>query len=345
MDVKNLLKKYYFKLTAEGIIKSVVFGAIFGFIALVGYEFYVWLNGLKAVWLGLVFFAVFTAAFGVLSYFKKFRPTMRAVADRIDKLGLEERILTMTEFKDETSEIYAIQRADALNALAANGITEKLIKIVLSAPLIIALSLSAAFGIGMTTVSALSANGVISDGSHVIEDVKPKPQYEIYYEVAKGEGYIDGEIFQVVEQGQNASAVLAVAEDGYAFSQWSDNVRDPYRLDADVRAGATYYAIFLPVSETGMVVEDGEDGDFPAELPADFKQGNNGKKDPEDGDPGMNAGGKYEEANQVFDGETYYGGQVYRNAYEEVIERLAKEQGWTEEEKKMINDYFKTIAK
>ena len=348
MNVKNVLKKYRTKLTAEAIIRAAAFGAIFGFIALLGYEFAVWMAGIDVVWPGICIFAVVAGGVGALAYFLKYRPTAKAVARRIDALGLEERVITMTQFENEQDEIYVLQRNETLKTLAENGITEKLIKIVISVPCIIALCFTALFGIGMTTVSALSANGVIESGKEVIsgiEENKPKEFYDIAYEVYSGEGYIEGEIFQRVEEGSNTTAVLAVPEDGYAFVYWSDKNEDPYRIDYGVTASVTYYAVFLPISETGGDGDLAVEGDEPSDLPVDYQEGANGGEENEDGEPAQGAGGVYESHNQVLDGETYYGGQVYRNAYQDAIDRMAEEQGWTDEEKEMINEYFKTIAK
>ena len=349
MDIAKVLEKYRKRVLTEAIVKSVAIGAISGFVALILYEFLDWALEIKAAWIGAIVFAVLTAVVGGLLFIFRFRPSMKAVAKRVDELGLEERIITMTEFEKEQSTIYVLQREETIKTLKENGITEKLLKIVLSVPCIIALCFSSVFGLGMTTVSALASAGVIDGGSKVIEDIidnQPKPQYEIAYEVSSGEGYIEGEIFQIVEKGASTSAVIAVAEEGFAFAYWSDKKTDPYRIDEEVTASATFYAIFLPISDgTEGEGDIPSEGDEPSDLPADYKEGEEGGEESDNGDPAQGAGGKYESNNQVFDGETYYGGQVYRNAYEEALQRIADSQEWSEEDKKLINEYFKTIAK
>ena len=349
MNVRNVLEKYRKRLNVEAIVKSFALGAIFGFVSLLAYEFIDWLFEVKAVWFGVIVFIIVAAGVGFLFYFFRFRPSMRAVAKRVDELGLEERVLTMAEYENEQSGIYVMQREETVRTLRENGITEKLLKIILSVPCVLALCFSSVFGIGMTTVSALASAGVIDGGSKVIDDIvdsKPKLQYEIAYEVSVGEGYIEGEIFQIVEEGSSTSPVIAVPEDGYAFAYWSDKKDDPYRIDEEVTANATFYAIFLPIGDGSE--SDGDiptEGDEPSDLPTDYQEGEQGGEESEDGDPAQGAGGKYESNNQVFDGETYYGGQVYRNAYEEALARMSESQEWSEEDKKLINEYFKTIAK
>ena len=347
MDINNILKKYRSKLTIEAVLRSAIFGSIFGFAGLLVFEFIAWMKNYKAVWVGAIVFVVIAAAAGVLSYFLRYRASVKKTAKRIDELGLEERVLTMVQFCNEESEIYKIQREETVRTLKSNGITEKFIKIAISIPCIICFIVTALCGIGMTTVSALSANGIISTGSEVIggkDDEQAKKQFEISYEVLSGEGYIDGEIFQVVEEGSDASPVIAIPEDGFAFVKWSDGFDNPYRLDSYIISNATFYAVFMPISELDGNGDIPSEGDVPELLPTDYQESGEGEES-DSGKPAQGAGGVYEDHNQVFDGETYYGGQVYKNAYEEALERMAEEQGWTEEEKELIYEYFKTIAK
>lgn len=348
MEVKSILKKYRLKLTAEAVVKAAAFGAIFGFVALLCFEFTAWMYGYKEYWLGLIAFFGITIITGAAAFFLKFRPSAKKVAQRLDELGLEERVITMTEFENEQSEIYRMQREETVKTLKNNGITEKILKIVLSLPCLICLIVSATFGIGMTTVSALAAAGIIEDGSSVIGGLVnsgEKKKYEVSYEVYSGNGDILGEIFQVVEEGSSATPVIAIPEDGYAFVNWSDGSENPFRLDKNIRANFTCYAVFMPIADKNGDGDVPGEGDEPDDLPVDYKKGGNPGEEDESGKPSPGAGGVYENNNQVFDGETYYGGQVYKNAYSDAIERMAEEQGWTDEEKELINEYFKTIAK
>ena len=162
MDLKNILKKYRSKLVKEAVIKASFAGAVFGFSALLLYEFIAWMFAAKAVWPGAIVFVVVAGGAGALFYFKKFRPTAKQTAARIDKLGLEERVLTMTELEKENSEIAAMQRADTIKALTSNGISEKLIKIAVSVPMIVALVFSAVCGI--TTDEMLTQMSAELDG-------------------------------------------------------------------------------------------------------------------------------------------------------------------------------------
>ena len=103
MSVKNLLSEYRKRLSKEAWLKSIVWGAVFAFGANAVAALVTWCLGVKSLKLvlcvsprrfrrglgGFVGFAVF---------FLKFRPTFKDVARRVDGLGLEERVITMTEY-------------------------------------------------------------------------------------------------------------------------------------------------------------------------------------------------------------------------------------------------------
>ncbi|MBQ9728262.1 MAG: hypothetical protein IJV85_01560 [Clostridia bacterium] len=334
--VENLLKDYNKRLGKEAFLKALICGSIIGFSALFVAAAIFWLTEFKHVWLGAIVFVVVTGAVTPIFYVKKFRPSARTVAKRIDKLGLEERMLTMAQFKDDDSYIARIQREDAKHALST--VNPKLLQIVVSIPLIIGLSVSALTGAGMITVSALSSAGILSSGKEVIEEVVTPPlkEFEVSYDV-KGEGMIEGEIFQIVLEGRNATGVMAVADDEWVFMQWSDGVEDPYREDLNIQEDLHVIAIFamgmdgFPGDGEG---EEGEDPNAPGE---------------EEGDkPGKEDGGKrptveWQANNQVIDGKTYYGGPTYDNAYEQAMEELQQNEEIPDELKEIIENYFTTI--
>lgn len=337
---KHMFKDYKSRLTKEAVIKALICGMIVGFSALFVSATVFWAIGFKHVWLCAIVWVVATAIAAPIFYAVKFRPTLKDIALRIDELGLEERILTMTELEGDDSYIAIKQRSDALSALET--VNAKLIAIAVSVPLIVAVSVSAVFGLGMTTVSALSATGVIKSGQELIEDAtkEPEKQYEVTYEVM-GEGMIEGDEFQIVKEGENATGVMAVADDEWAFVMWSDGSQSPYREDTKITKDMVIIAVFMQIEE-GMDPMDGEDGEEGKGKPSD--KGKPGDK-PGEGDPSDNpqGGGQYEPANQVIDGETFYGGATYDNAYEQMMEELAQSEDIPDELKDIIVDYFETI--
>lgn len=343
----ELFKKYYSRLAKEGFLKSLLCGLLIGFLALTLTAAFFWFMGWTAFWICLIVWGVVSAVASVIFYKFKFQPTTKAIARRVDELGLEERIITMTELEGDTSYIAMRQREDALKAL--NSVNAGLIKVVVSLPLIIGVALSAIAGVGMTTVSALSATGVIPSGQEIInpDEGEPEPKfYDIIYEVQEGEGMIEGEIFQRVEEGFNATGVMAVADDEWAFISWSDGLEDPYREDMDIRSDMTIYAIFGPLEEgtdgDGMPGEGEGEGEGEGDQPSDQPGEGEGDGDGEPTDkPGTSGSGKYEEINQVIDGSTYYG-DVYEGAYEETMEEISGGD-YSEEEKDMVGGYLDGI--
>ena len=136
----ELFKKYYRRIAKEGFLKSILSGLVVGFLAMLLTAGLFWYMGWKAVWICGIVGCALTALATYLFYRFKFQPTTKAIAKRIDELGLEERILTMTELEGDESYIAMKQREDALKALGT--VHAGLIKIVVSAPLVIATVMS-----------------------------------------------------------------------------------------------------------------------------------------------------------------------------------------------------------
>ena len=129
----ELFKKYYSRLAKEGFLKALVCGLIIGFSLLLISAAVFWLADIERFWLCIVLWAVATATATPIFYFKAFRPTIKAIAKRVDELGLEERILTMTELEKDDSYIAMRQREDAKAALKT--IDAKRLKFAISIPL------------------------------------------------------------------------------------------------------------------------------------------------------------------------------------------------------------------
>ncbi len=331
----KLFKKYYNRLKTEGIIKALLCGLTIGFSALAVSATLFWFMGWKEFWVSLLIWAG-VSAFATFAFYKfKFQPTTKAIARRVDELGLEERMITMMELEGDTSYIAMRQREDALNAL--KSVQATLIKLAISLPVIIGVSISAFAGVGMTTVSALTASGVVRSGLELIEDaqgVELIPSYEITYAIQEGEGTLQGVLKQKVEKGADATAVIAVPADEWVFIGWSDELQNPYRKDVNVQSNMTIYAVFLPMDE----VLDGEDDVEKDEISQDFIQDAERieievEKDP----PPL----KYEEINQVIDGFTYYG-DVYLEAAEEARNELIDGE-YSDDQKDMVGGYLNGI--
>ena len=219
-------------------------------------------------------------------------------------------------------------------------------------PLIIAMAVSGTFGLGMTTVSALSAFGLLSDGKSFLEELDPNRDgiYEVHY-LAEGEGLVEGETDeggpdQLVEHGKNAAPVVAIPMEGWVFTEWSDGKKNPERHDLYIEGNLTVTAIFAEVSgDEGFMFEDGD-------VDADLGPGNSGgvpgleDKPGDMGDKPMPGGaGVYEPNNQFINGNTYYGDKMYDDMYEQGQKEMEANENLSEDKKDISNDYWDIIEK
>ena len=102
--------------------------------------------------------------------------------------------------------------------------------------------------------------------------------YNIKY-LTQGQGTIQGDIDQAIEPGENASSVIAYADDKWRFVAWDDGNTQAWRHDLAVQASATYTAMFKRVwhyaysygeggSITGDQSQDVLDGEVGTEVTA-----------------------------------------------------------------------------
>lgn len=372
MDAKKMFSKYYKRLSRESFIKALMCGLVVGFTVNLITAAICWFAEIKLLWLPIVLWVAVTAIATPLFYFLKLRPTAQLVAKRIDEFGLEERVLTMTELEGDDSFIARKQREDALNAL--NTVSAKLIKTVVSAGLIITVSVVGLCGLGMTTVSSLYALGKIGSGKDLVKDVVTGDpiNYTIKYDV-DGKGTLYGKGEQVLPDGQGASSVLVDAEHNWVFVDWElsskrdpfieSEIEGPYRADGKVNKDVNVTAK-LEELELNIAQEDGDGnnsgdgdgnggegggGDDSNSKPGDGSSngdgegGQQGPQNPSDGNGDGAGGGAYDPKNQIIDGETYYGGSTFDNYYNEAMGELAQDGDMSDTLKNIIENYYDTI--
>ena len=345
MNSEKQFEKYHPKFRQEALIKSLLSGLGVGFAAAFVAAFVTWFlpsNGLLIILLTLV---AGTGVAAPIFYLKKFRPTVMADARRLDRLGLEERMITMVELQVEESCIAQYQRRDAEQALAAINTTQ--IKMQIPSKLTWTAVISAVLCCAMTVVSVLSAMGLFIRGDELVDQIipdEPDVYIAVTYLVEEG-GYIEGESDQLILLGENAEPVLAVAEEGWAFVGWDDGSLNPAREEMEVTQELTYTAVFAPLGEDGMS-DDSDAGD--ESTPDASEPGEKGEQQgdgepSEDGEPGDQAGGKYDEWNHIIDGEIYY--REFLESYKERLIKQLEEQGdeLTEEEKAIIESYINLV--
>lgn len=411
----EVFKKYYKKIGRESILKALLCGLTIGFSLMFVCIAASWLAGFKAgIYIGLGLLVAATAIATPLFYTFRFRPTTKKIAQRIDTLGLEERILTMAELENDDSFIAMKQREDALKAM--KSVSSEMLKIAVSVPLIAALAISATLGTGMTVAAAVAPDG----GKHFVDGLKEKHTYEITYTV-EGKGWVidftkkenaaliaamkerarqreidkangkevtedetlpgtfqsrlgivytasdetaqatmvlDGAnyedttyTFEVTEGEEFGVKLMALPQKGYVFVGWSDGVTSPYREDMEATATKTVTATFEEVTDPGGGSKN--DGQEQGEEPGDADSGNGSSSSSGDGSGDGNnnntsnsngEGSKAAPANQIINGETYYG-DVFNEAYSEMLERMKNNNSLSEAEKKAISDYLDSIRK
>lgn len=409
----EVFKKYYKKIGRESILKALLCGLTIGFSLMFVCIAASWLAGFKAgIYIGLGLLVAATAIATPLFYTFRFRPTTKKIAQRIDTLGLEERILTMAELENDDSFIAMKQREDALKAM--KSVSSEMLKIAVSVPLIAAVAISATLGTGMTVAAAVAPDG----GKHFVDGLKEKHTYEITYTV-EGKGWVidftkkenaaliaamkerarqreidkangkevtedetlpdtfqnrlgivytaidetaqatmvlDGAnyedttyTFEVTEGDEFGVKLMALPQKGYVFVGWSDGVTSPYREDMEATATKTVTATFEKVTdllngEKGEGQGQGEEaGDADSGNSNSSGDGSNGTGMPDTGNSG-GEGAKASPANQVINGKTYYG-DVFEDAYREMLERMKNNNSLSEAEKKAISDYLDSIRK
>ena len=254
-------------------------------------------------------------------------------------------MITMTEFYEEDSFIAQKQRENAksvMDKLNVKSIRFKIPKIIWVPVIVLAV-----FASGMTTVTGLSDAGIIKSGDELGKEYLPEifdPPVEmvtITYVVEEG-GALEGDEVQILEKGTkgaNATPVIAVADDGWMFKEWSDGVKDPAREDLRIMEDMTLIASFAPIGDGDGEgePEPGEGEPEPGDEPGPPNNETSDQPPPPDGSNGV-----YEENNMVLDNETYYR-DIFEVYYQDAMDRLAAGEDLPQELRDLIQTYFDVI--
>lgn len=346
MERKKAFERYYARLSKEGVLKSLLAALICGFAVNFILGFALWAADIDLFWIAILAGVAVAGAAMPLFYFKRFRPTAKQIAERVDRLGLQERLITMLELENDSSYIALRQREDAFEKLSR--VDPKRVRMNFSKAAIVIVAVIGVLAVSMTTVGALSAAGVgpsFDDVKDRIDPPKPPEMVAVSYVVDPEEGgFIEGEADQIVEEGKNAETVTAVPEDGWAFVGWDEEETDspnPVRRDLLITAPEdgsgeiTHVAHFVQLSDGDGNGEgdssEPQDGEGDQSAPGD--PSSNSPDENQQQDPG-GAGGKYENNDYIIDGETYYR-DVMDQYYQDMLDIL--ESGGT------LPDYLREI--
>lgn len=365
MNTKNVFDKYRAKLAREGWFTSIVCALAFGFLATFVSAFVFWMVEIPLLWLCVVIGVVVTAAIAPIFYFKKFRPNEQEIARRLDRLGFDERMITMNEFEKDESYIAQIQREDAAQTLLKGEKEGKKIKFQLAGgkrsarKIAFATGASGFVGIAMSVVLGLTIMGTLPGGKTLVYGEELPVQYMVSY--MEGDGYvIVGVADQVVEAGESTSEVTVVCEDGWAFVQWvnasdqdaNDTEADktllnPVRHEENVQKDMVFYALCVEAGEGDGDGQnsDSEDDDAPPPEEQPPSGGSSSPSESEPGTPGTGAGmGNYKQDNTVINGdyESVDYSEIYDEYYNSIMEKLANSD-LSPEERAFLENYFNSM--
>lgn len=307
MNKKQFLNKHHKRLATEGILRAAIVGLLVCFGTNFILAFLYWMFAFGNVWLGMGISLAIGGVFGILIYFLRYRPTEKEVAQRIDRHGFEERMITMLELKDDDSVIAKLQRRDAEQSLADTS--AKMIKYRVSKLSVILAAVILALSACLTVLGALAKDGKIPYGKDLL-GVGDDGAFDVVY-VAKEGGKLLGDDRQSIRSGGNTSAVLAVADDGWIFVGWDDGKSSPERYETNVEENMVISAIFEKIDKHDTETEDESDAadDTPFGSSSNESGGGDsneeGGDNPAQGDTGQ-GGGKWQDKNQFIDGATYY---------------------------------------
>lgn len=364
-SMTTLFENYRRRLSHIGLQKSFSWALVVGFMFEFVVAFIIWffhMSILAAVLIMIGILLVATLGATPIIYTLFYKPTKTRIARMIDKLGLEERFVTMCEHEDDDSFIAELQRKDAREKLAS--VSEKQFFFRLSRLAAIVLTISIGLGLVMGIVSTLSAGGLIPGGDEIFaqngkDPDKDKAEDEnslciIVYSAGDG-GIVSGETVQTLQKGQDTTPVTAMPDTGYDFAGWSDGDPRATRIDYSVQSSMTLTAMFVKKAEVELPeVADG-DGDGPGgpgnnangstagQNGASGGSGNRGEKEGEDtnGEASNSAGTvKDKEDNSVIDGSS-----DYKNVfdYEDEIQRLLDDESLSDDVKDFLNNYLDAL--
>lgn len=190
-------------MAAEAAVKSAVTAGIFGLAAAVSATAVCMIARFNGIWIAVLAGVLVTAGLSVLFYFKKFKPTLKNTAARIDRTGLDERVSTMIEHAGDASFIARKQREDA--RITLETVNPKRVKLGVSKKRITVLAVAFALLIPMLILNASIARAALSTGFAAVTF-----------------DYLDGnKVTLQAERGKLLERPIGLKEYGYENSDWT----------------------------------------------------------------------------------------------------------------------------
>ena len=129
MNINKEIKRFKIKIYINSIVNSLIYGLINGFIGSILITIILYIFKIKNILITLSCFGIVFLLFSLIAYLKYFKVTEYSIAKTLDKLGLDERVITMVEYQEEKSELIRLQREDTLNKLKNVPVHELKIKV------------------------------------------------------------------------------------------------------------------------------------------------------------------------------------------------------------------------
>lgn len=270
MENRDVMLKFRKRLAVEGILKAVALAVVTGLITAFVIAFTTWFSTFNGLWLAIGALFLVSAVMTPFFYFLLFVPTERKVAERVDRAGLEERLITMLDYSNDDSFMAFRQRADAEHAamvMDSKGIdpiaatSRGVGASVLSRSVFITLMVSMAVAIAMIVITGLSAYGILPNGAKVLAAAFDGPAYySVTYTAGEGGAVYDAYgspdediysayagarnaaedgtetssvVYSVSESG-SAPTVIATPFEGYYFVYWVDADGNVYSSDPSI---------------------------------------------------------------------------------------------------------------
>ncbi len=349
MDTKKLFEKYRARLVCEGILKSFLCGlivafaidAVFALVTSVRYftEIFKWWF-LVALGVGLVIGLIVA----IVLYFTVFRPDTKKIARRVDKLGLEERAITMLELEQDESYIAMRQRDDAKAKIKeANS---KSMHFSIAKPLIIAVAVVCAVGVLSTTFNVLATFNVMDNPFDQYETVYVTVEYRVLNDnggrIESGE---NGLIYSIEKGESTTNPVFAVADDGFEFLYWLDEMGNvlsewPERQEIEVNKDMVIYAAFGP-----LMILDSNDPTQPYDpyaYPRPTDPGDDPEPKPDPNAPPEDGNLKWEENNQIKDNNSSYYPE-YDLEKNDAMEEIENDSNLSGKHKEGVGSYYEML--
>lgn len=216
MKDNQILEQCRSRLVKEGILKATIVGLAIGCAADFAIAAVLWFTYFQIWWVSIIAGVAVAVGCAFLFYYLKYRPTRKMLMERLDRLGFDERFITMMEYQEDDSYIAKRQREDALNAMSEANRIKPLgtrISLTVSKAALIVAAVAIVACIPMTTATALAASGAVGGGQEVIGgiiDPIVRSEYSVTYSVI----LVDDETRIVLQGGDSGTADYGFI-DGY----------------------------------------------------------------------------------------------------------------------------------